>query len=478
MALKKQVLTALRWTVGAKFMTQLFTWAITIIVIRLLTPGDYGLMTMAMAVIALLNLLNELGMGAAVIQRRDLTERQLRQIFGLVLTVNAVLYTLLFFSAPLLSAFFKEPRVVDVVRVAGLQLLFMGFAVIPQSLLERALDFRRKSILEFFCSVCNSVVTLVLAYSGYGVWSLVFGSMTGYVLRTIGMNVISPFPHWPSFNWQGLRGIAAFGGMVTLERVLWYVYTQADVFIIGRLLGKEVLGVYAVAKHLASLPSQKLNAVITQVSLPAFSRIQTEPERVADYLLKATQALAVFAIPVFWGLSAVAPELIRVALDAKWAAAILPMQLISLVMPLNLVGSIVPTAVKAMGRPDITVVNLAIASAIVPAGLWVGSHWGIVGVSIAWALTYPVSFLIAIARASVVTGVSAWRYFHAMARAAVAGAGMYLAVLGCRIALSGVVPEAVLLGLMVAAGVVSYGALSWLVNRAQLRDTLALVRGR
>ncbi len=301
MNLKNKVVTALRWTAGARILAQLVTWAITIVVIRLLSPSDYGLMAMSMAVIALLNLLNEMGMGAAVIQKRALSDSQLRSVFSLILVVNVTLYGVLWLSAKPLAIFFSEDRLIPVIRVLGLQFILMGISIIPQSLLEKALDFKARSVVEFVAALIGSGVTLVLALQEFDVWSLVYGNLARVAVRAIGFNILRPYLKAPTLSLRGIGSIASFGGWVTIERILWYVYTEADIFIIGRALGNDLLGIYSVARHLASLPAQKLNAAITQVSLPAFSAVQGEKEQFARYFIKATRMMSIVAVPVFFG---------------------------------------------------------------------------------------------------------------------------------------------------------------------------------
>lgn len=478
MKLKAQVISALRWTVGARFSAQLFTWAITIIVIRLLSPGDYGLMAMAMAVIALLNLLNEMGMGAAVIQRRDLPDELLKKIFSLIFYVNLALYGLLYVLADPVADFFREERLGAVIRILGVQFIFMGFSLIPQSLLEREMDFKRRSVLEFMTTILGSIITLILALLDFGVWSLVYGNLARVTTRSIGLNVLRPYLRIPIPSFKGLSGVASFGGWVTLERILWYVYTEADVFIIGRLLGNELLGVYSVARHLASLPSQKLNASITQVSLPAFASIQTDHKRFKTYFLKASRILSIISMPVFFGIAAVAPEMVPALLGERWTDAVIPIQIMAVVMPLRMIGANVPTAVKAMGRPEVTVGNLAISCMIMPAAFYIGSNWGLIGVSLAWAVGYPLTFVVSVARAGRVTGVSVLEFIGTFWKPLLVSILMFAGVGMTRSILPSDVADWLVLALLTSSGIFFYFVFSLVLNRRECGETLAFIRGR
>ena len=194
--LRESVLASLRWVAGARLFSQVFTWAITIYVIRILSPGDYGLMGIATIFIAFLRMLNELGLGAALVQKEQMTLRMQRQIFGLVLVVNVGISLLLYTTAPAIASFYEETRLTPIIRLLSTQFFIMSFLVVPKSQLERNIDLKRVSIVDFVAAALSSVLTLVLALNGFGVWSLVWGTMVTVIVRTVGMNFASPFsPH-------------------------------------------------------------------------------------------------------------------------------------------------------------------------------------------------------------------------------------------------------------------------------------------
>src|SRR5689334_118598 len=201
---RSRVLSAVRWSAGAKLASQSLSWVITIVVIRLLRPEDYGLMAMATIFVGLLTLFNELGV-----------------------------------AAPIIAMFFDEPRLVLLMRVLALQFVIVAFSVVPQSLLERELSFKRRSLADLVSTTIGALATLVLAFLGHGVWALVWGNLAQLSSNMVLVNLARPYLRWPSFKLAGLRDVATFGGYVSMARLLWYFYAQADIFIGGRLLGHE-----------------------------------------------------------------------------------------------------------------------------------------------------------------------------------------------------------------------------------------------
>ena len=191
MTIRDKVLTAIRWTVIARFSGQFFAWAVTIFVIRILEPADYGLMAMAMVLTSLLFLINNVGLDSVLIQKPNLDPQTRAQIFGIVIVTNLGCFLIMIIAAVPLASFFGEPELVNLIRVLALQFLILVFEALPQSKLERELDFKKRSIVEFVTLLIASIVTLAMALAGFGVWSLVAGHLVGMASRIFGLNLIA-----------------------------------------------------------------------------------------------------------------------------------------------------------------------------------------------------------------------------------------------------------------------------------------------
>jgi O-antigen/teichoic acid export membrane protein len=294
------------------------------------------------------------------------------------------------------------------------------------------------------------------------------------LFNTIAINVVTPYLRWPDFSFKGMRSLVVFGGQVTAGRALWLLYTQADVFIVGKLLGKDLLGFYSVSMHLASLPMQKISSIVNAVAYPAFASTQQDKSHTAWYLLKAVRILSLIAFPVLWGISSIAPELATVVLGAHWEPAILPLQVLAFITPLRMVGNIVPTAVDGLGRPDIGVRNLIVANAIMLPALFVGSNWGLPGLSIAWACITPITFLANLSRSLPIVNMKIRDVLGAMALPALCALGMYLAVFMARRFLFSNLQGVVQMLALVAVGAVTYALLTMCMNSAGYKEVISL----
>ena len=174
----------------------------------------------------------------------------------------------------------------------------------------RKLDFRRVSLIGLAGSVLGSLTSVVLAIEGYGVWALVVSNLVSTAVTMVAVNVVAPFLRWPEFSLQGTRRLIVVGAQVTGARSLYFIYSQADVFIGGRIFGKDLLGFYSIALHLASLPVQKISSIVNQIAFPAFAEAQHDASAVTWHMLKGIRLLSFLSFPVLWGISSIAPEIV------------------------------------------------------------------------------------------------------------------------------------------------------------------------
>ena len=475
MSFRAQIVSGLRWSAGARFAGQLVTRCITIVVIRLLNPSDYGLLALAGLVVGFVALLADAGLGPAVVQAAEMDEQGLRKVFGLVLLVDVGLFLLLFLSAPAAASFFGEPKLSAVIRLQAVELLIRAFSAIPDSRLQRALDFKRRSLVDLGSVVSGSVITLGLAVAGLGVWALVWGNLAAATLRSVGLNLVSPIGQRPSFDFSGLRGLALFGRDWTFAQLLWFFHSQADVFVAGKLLGKDLLGTYSIAMQLASLPVQRATAIVNQVTFPVFARLQDNRLVVRQQLIRGVRLLSILSFPVLWGISSIAPEIVSVFLGATWQAAIFPMQIIALAMPLTIVGGIVNTVVQSVGRGDVVVRNAATSSALMPAAFVLGSQWGLPGLSLAWLLPYPLVFAINMRRVMHIMDSKLSELASAMWRPASAALAMYATVAATRFLFE--LDGLWALGTLIPIGAIAYCAAMLLIDRDSYRFVLNALSG-
>lgn len=469
-------MSGLRWTAGGKFLGQLVTWSITIVVIRLLSPSDYGLMSLTSVFVGFLAMLSELGLGAAVVQHKNLTKDTLRSLFGMLLIVSVIFYLSLVFAAPFIAGFYEEPRLIFLIQVLALQFLLMGFTVLPQSLLLRDMAFKKIATIEFISAIAGSAITLVLAFYGLGVWALVCGTLIIRIVSMTGLNIAQPFLHLPCLKMKGMGEFFFFGGYVTLSRMLWYFYISADILIIGKLLGKDLLGYYAVGVYLASLPMEKISGLINQVAFPAFSSVRSDPGLPGRHFIKAVRVMSFMAFPILWGISSISSEIIDIFLGSKWNDASMPLQIVALIVPVRMVSNLMNPTVLGLGRPEVSFLNSLVAFILMPGAFAIGSFWGLIGVSLAWLFAFPIVFAWNLSRVVKVLDINFSDVVGAMQMPIISALFMYCCLQLLRSSNLLFISPIPMLVLFITCGVIIYLCLTLLINRKGLQEVRELAK--
>lgn len=477
MSIRTQVLTGLKWIVLGRLASQVVTWAVTIYIIRLLNPEDYGLMALATIFSALFTLVAEIGLGSTLVQTKDLPMEKIRQVLGLIVLSNGAACVLMAaVVAPLVALFFGEIRLQRVIQIIALQFIPAAFSVVPAALLERELKFRGRSISDFCANIGGALTILALAYLGYGVFALAWGSVAIAAIRAIGLNVAYPFARLPIFRFTGCGSMLNFGGHVALTQFIWFLYTQADFIIVGKLLGKHDLGIYSVSMDLASLPTARASASLNQVVFPAMSKIRRDGGSVGPYILKGLRTLSIVTFPVMWGISSVAPEIVVALLGEKWSEAVLPLALLCLIMPLRVLSVLVSAGLQSVGRADVGFRNISTSASIMCIALLGGVQFGLAGVSMAWVMAFPVTFLINLQRSRKHLDLTTTALLAPMVRPAIACGLMYGSIALVRLILPW--PSLANLLVLIVVGVIAYTGFTFAFNRKGLAEARNLIRSR
>ena len=463
MSLELQAIAGVKWGVVAKLVTQITAWVVTLIVIRVLTPNDYGLMALSTVVTSVIAGIAEFGLGASLVHARELTRSDLARVGGALLVLNTVCMILAASAAGLFADLFGDPRLELIIQVSALQFLFAAIVAVPESLAYRELNFRWLAVADIAAGLTISMTTLALALTGAGVWALVLGNLAGTVVRCcvlwMGGTAV-----WPSLRLSGIGAFLRYGGAWSGGRFVWQLTYVADVFVAGRFLSETAVGTYSVALQLANLPLQKAMGIVNQVAFPAIARLQDDLPRMRKRVVGAIRLMASVAIPALWGLAIVADEVVSVVLGERWESVILPLRLIAVVAPLRMIAGLLATASSAIGRADIELGNTVRALLIFIVALLVGVRWGLVGLAGGYAVAVALSFFATVFRTLRVVGIPASALLRALSSAVASSVLMSVSVL----LLEPVFLDAddwVRLALLVALGVAVYAASLALLDR-------------
>lgn len=474
-SLHNQVRSAVIWRSGTQIAGQMLTWGSTFVVIRVLSPGDYGLFAMTQVVLVLLNMLNGYGLASALIQRGDATRRAQRQLFGMLILLNLTLAIVQFACAPLAAAYYRQPIVADLLRVQALLYVATPFIALPYALLARAMDFRKQARVNFVSGLAGAVTALVGASLGWGVWTLVGAPVVLFGVRAVGMTWAARSLMWPCFDFRGAGDIARYGGVMATGQIFWFLQSQADVFIAGRLFDPHVLGIYTTSLFLTQIFVSKFVPPLNEVAFSAYARLKADRAAVAAAFVKSVQLIMVVALPFYFGLATTAYPLVEVVLGTKWMEAAPIVQGLALAMPLMTLQILYAPASDACGRPGVGAANGAIGAVLLPAAFLTGVHWGLAGLVLAWLAVYPLYLAISTWRTLPVIGVRLRDLIGALAPALVAAMAMALVVLLIDRALP---PLSALprLAILTTGGAIAYAGWLALFARGTVRAVIGMAR--
>ena len=385
---------ALKWSAAGKFSSQLISWTITFAVIRILSPEDYGLLAIATIFTSLLMMMGEAGMQAVVIRSESLELGHLKRIFGVIFAGHSLVSTIILLIAPLVAAFYTEPRVTPIMLVLAAHNMVICYTEMPNALLRREMRFRELAFIEITGVIVQSLTSLGLALAGYGVWALVVAQLVAGLVRAVLLNIMRPFLHAPSFHIGAMRDELHFGGYILLQRLLWWAHESFDRALLGKLLGPVQLGYYTVGNELASMPRDKLAKIINQIVFPAVARIKDDRALARTHMLKALEIMSLVIFPIFFGMSAIAADIVTVILGSKWLPALIPLTLLPLAMPFRVLSIPLAQMVNALGYPKVIFRYQITALILTLASLSMGAIWGIIGISVAWVVVSPLNIMI------------------------------------------------------------------------------------
>ncbi len=384
--LKARTVRGLGWNTIQSWSLRLVGFLVYPILARLLGPETYGLIALAGVFIAILDIFSDVSFGAAIEQRQELAPEHVNAIFWTFLGLGLVLGGGSIAAAPLVAAFFKEPALPPVIRWLSLVFFLKMISGVQTSLLRRELKMKALTS-QTLCSVtAGSAVGLTMAFNGWGVWSLVGQRLVTQLISTIMLWRLSPWRPQKQFSSRHFREIAGFGFSVMGNRVLGYLNQRLDQFLVGRFLGTVELGLYFNAHRLMSLATGLLIGSYSQITMPAFAKLQDDLPRIQSAFNQTCRFITLVAFPAFTSMAILAEELIVVLLGEQWRASAPVLQILSLSGMILAVQYVNGAAMMAMGRADLRLILLAIYGICNTIAFMIAVRHGIVAVAAAYTI--------------------------------------------------------------------------------------------
>ena len=376
-SLRHKTIHGVGWSFIDNISNSGITFLVGLVLARLLTTEEYGIMAMITIFIAISNSIIDSGFSNALIRKTRIERVDYNTVFYFNLTVSILIYVLLHLAAPAISVFFKEPVLLAVIRIIGWVLIINALAIIPRTQFVRNVDFKTQTKVSLISSISSGVIGIGMALGGMGVWSLVGQQLSRQFLNTLFLWVYSKWhPVW-EFSTESFKELFGFGSKLLLSGLLNTIYKNIYYIVIGRFYTSAQLGQYTRAEQFNMIFSSNLTSVVQRVSYPVLSSIQEEPERLREAYRKVIKITMLITFACMLGLAAVAKPLILILIGEKWLPAVYFLQIICFSGMLYPLHAINLNILQVKGRSDLFL-KLEIIKKIIAVGpIVVGIIYGI-----------------------------------------------------------------------------------------------------
>lgn len=327
-SLKKKSVSGLFWDFSGKIGLQGVGFFVSIILARILSPEDFGLLAIITVFISLANVFLDFGFGTALVQRSEVTEQHYSSVFFMNLAMGCLLGTVVFFLAPFIADFYNKSVLVDLIRAMSVCFIINAFGNVTRAHLRREMNFKILSYASIGAALISGVVAVFMAYNGYGIWSLVIQVIVSELLTNTFLYLGCKLHFSLRFSFQALKELWGFSSKLFFAGLLDTLFGNIDSLLIGKLLNPATLGYYYRAKSLENFSFRYTASTMTNVLLPSLSSIQNEPERLRHAILKLYKLISFLSFLVCGILLVGGRELIILIFSSKWESSVLLFQII------------------------------------------------------------------------------------------------------------------------------------------------------
>ena len=351
--LKQKTLAGLIWQYAEKCGAQVVNFVVSIILARLLTPADYGLIGLITVFISVALVFARSGMGQALVQKKDANDEDFSTVFYYSLGVSLLIYAILFFAAPYIAAFYNEPQLVDVIRVLSVTVIIGAVYSVQQAKVQREMNFKKFFFATSVGTLVSAVVGVAVAYMGFGVWALVWQQISCQLINSIVLYFAVKWRPMLLFSFSKMKQLFGYSWKLLCSSLLDTVYNNIYSLIIGKFYSSSDLGYYNRGKQFPVLIIENVNGSINSVMFPVLSKIQDEKERFKATVRRSIKTSTYIIFPLMAGLAAVAEPMVKILLTDKWLPAVPFIQFCCFTYAFWPVHTANLQAIKALGRSDI-----------------------------------------------------------------------------------------------------------------------------
>lgn len=472
-SLKNKTVKGIVWSSVERFSVQGIQFLVMIVMARLLTPKDYGLVGMVAIFIAVAQSLVDSGFSQALIRKQNRTETDNSTVFYFNIVVGILLYLVLFAIAPLVADFYDSPELTALMRVICLSVVFNSFVVVQRALLTVNIDFKTQAKASLTAAVVSGVIGIGMAYSGFSYWSIVAQQLVNLGLNTLLLWIFTRWrPRW-IYSWGSFGELFTFGSKLMVSGLLDVVYRNMYLLVIGKVFTASSLGYYTRANQFAEFPSSNLTGIMQRVTYPVLCQIQDDDERLAQIYRRFLRLSAFLIFPLLVGLSAVAEPFVLLLLKEQWLFAATLLQIICFAMMWYPIHAINLNLLQVKGRSDLFLRLEIIKKAIAVLILCVTIPMGLIAMCVGQILSSLIALIINTNYTGKLIQVGFLRQMRDLLPTLLLSLSMWGVVYGITSCLSGIILQ-LIVGII--AGMVYYIALSALFHFPELKELYSIIR--
>lgn len=376
-SLKEKAVSGIFWSSIERISFQSVQFIIGIIMARLLSPSDFGIIGMLTVFLAISQTFIDSGFSNALIQKKKRTEEDLSTVFYFNVLISVVLYMLIYFSAPLFSVFYNMTELILVLRVISFNLIFIALCAVHRTILTIRIDFKTQSKASLTAVLISGIIGILAAYRGFGVWSLVIQSVLNAFLNMFFLYYLVKWKPLKVFSIDSFKSLFSFGSKLFASNLIHTIYTNLYTLVIGSYFSTSKLGFYSRADQLAQFPSSNLSGILQRVTFPILCSIQDDNDQLRAVYRKYLRLTAYIMFPLMMGLAALSTPLIRLLLTDKWLEASLLLKMLCFSLMWDPVSIVNLNLLYVKGRSDLVLrlevfkktIAIAILFASIPFGL-------------------------------------------------------------------------------------------------------------
>ena len=394
--LSQRVVKSGLWAFALRAVNRAFSFVRLIILARVLAPDDFGLMGIALLTMATLDTFSQTGFQAALIQKKDDIKSYLDAAWTVLILRGSILFAILYIIAPFAAHFFDAKEAEVIIRVISLSFLIQAFTNIGVIYFEKELEFNKFFIYSFVGTLSDFVVAVSAALILKNVWALVFGSLAGSTAMCITSYFIHPYRPKFDFHLGKAKELFGFGKWILGSSILIFLLTQGDDIFVGKLLGTTALGLYQLAYRISNMPATEITHVISQVTFPAYSKLQDNIEKLREAYLRVLQVTAFLSFPLAGLIFVLAPDFTRIFLGEKWMPMVPAMQVLAIFGAIRAFGATTGPIFQGVGKPNILTKLAAIQLVMLIVIIYpLTNKFGILGTAIAVVIPNLITQIIA-----------------------------------------------------------------------------------